>query len=40
MSVLIAIFFLVTGFALGSLGATIAHLSKEIEEAKNDGHRR
>ena len=31
---------LIIGFLLGSLGATVAHLRKEIEQAELDGHRR
>ena len=40
MNLLTIIFFVGCGFILGTLAATVAHLSKEIEQARHDGHRR
>ena len=41
MNLILALFGgLITGFLLGSLGATIAHLRKEIADAELNGHRR
>lgn len=40
MNLLTIIFFTGCGFILGTLAATVAHLSKEIEQARQDGHRR
>lgn len=40
MTLLTIIFFFGCGFILGTLAATVAHLSKEVEQARQDGHRR
>ena len=40
MNLLTIIFFTGCGFILGTLAATVAHLNKEVEQARQDGHRR